>query len=126
MAVLNYDPSDGELEILQVIWALQPVTVREVYARILLKKNVGYTTVLKQIQRLTEKGVLQKTIAASVHYYQSQLPELNAKAQLAQKVLQTAFGGSSVDMLRCALGNDTTPMEELVALRAWLDRQLGV
>lgn len=126
MAAFNYDPSDGELEILQIVWSLQPVTVRTVYEHILLKKEVGYTTVLKQIQRLTEKGVLDKTIKDGVHYYKSRLAEANAKEQLAQKVLQSAFGGSAIDMVMHALGNDKAPPEELAALKTWLDQQLGV
>lgn len=126
MAAFNYDPSDGELEILQIVWFLQPVTVRTVYERILLKKEVGYTTVLKQIQRLTEKGVLDKIVKEGVHYYKSRLTEVNAKEQLAQKVLQSAFGGSAVEMMMHALGNDKASPAELAALKAWLDQQLGV
>lgn len=125
-SVFAYDPSDAEWEILQAIWALQPVTVRGVYERIAEKKDVGYTTVLKQMQRLTEKGILEKDAAEGAHLYRSKLPEMEAKSQFAQKVLHTAFGGSTINLLLHALGNDESSVEELKTLKAWLDQQTGI
>lgn len=120
----TYQPSAAELDILQAIWELQPVTVRAVYERISAKKDVGYTTVLKQIQRLTEKGVLKKTGGeGGAHLYSSNVPEAGVKRQLAGNVLQSAFGGSALQMVLHALGDDQPSSEELHALRAWLDAQ---
>lgn len=124
MRQMNYEPSDAELEILQLIWELEPVAVREVYDRIAEKKDVGYTTVLKQIQRLTEKGVLQKEEKDGVHLYHSLIGERDVKTRLAGKVLDTAFGGSALQMMMHALGEGKTSEKELLELKAWLDRQI--
>jgi len=121
----TYEPTEAELDILQVIWELEPVAVREVYDRIAAKKEVGYTTVLKQIQRLTEKGVLVKDDQQTTHLYRSAVQEAQVKQQLAGKMMQTAFGGSALQMMMHALGPDKTPPEELQALKAWLDQQIN-
>jgi BlaI family transcriptional regulator, penicillinase repressor len=117
-----YEPTDAEMEILQWIWDLEPVSVREVYERIAQKKEVGYTTVLKQIQRLTEKGVLEKTERDGQHLYRCLLPEKALKTQLTGKFAQTAFGGSALDLH--ALGRENTSKDELLALKKWLDEQI--
>jgi predicted transcriptional regulator len=119
-----YEPTDAEFEILQIIWDLEPVAVRDVFDRIATKKDVGYTTVLKQIQRLTEKGVLTKDDQHGTHLYRAAVKESDVKQQLAGKVLQTAFGGSAMQMMMHALGNDKTKPEELEALKSWLDQQI--
>ncbi|MBK6933421.1 MAG: BlaI/MecI/CopY family transcriptional regulator [Saprospirales bacterium] len=120
----QYQPSVAELEILNLIWALEPVTVREVYERIAAARPVGYTTVLKQIQRLTEKGILEKQIKEGAHYFTATLPASEVKKRLMDKVLRTAFGGSALDMMMHALGRDKIPPDELNAIKAWLDNQL--
>lgn len=120
----TYEPSDAELEILQLIWELEPVGVREIYDRIAVKKDVGYTTVLKQIQRLTEKGVLEKEEKGGTHLYRSLVRESDVKTRLAGKVLEAAFGGSALQMMMHALGNGKTSEAELLALKSWLDQQI--
>ena len=75
-----YQPTEAELEILKVIWELEPASVRAIHERIAEGKNVGYTTVLKQIQRLTEeKGVLEKVIVDGTHLYRSTIRETDMK-----------------------------------------------
>lgn len=118
-------PTEAELDILHIIWALEPVGVREVYDRIALQKNVGYTTVLKQIQRLTEKGVLVREEGDGTHLYRSTVAESAVKQQLASRLLQNAFGGSALQMMMHAVGNDRASAEELRALKIWLDQQIG-
>jgi predicted transcriptional regulator len=121
---MTYEPTDAELEILQIIWDLEPVAVRDVYDRIAAQKDVGYTTVLKQIQRLTEKGVLTKDDQQGTHVYRSAVKETDVKQQLAGKVLQKAFGGSALQMMMHALGHDQAKPGELEALKTWLDQQM--
>ena len=123
METKSYQPTDAELEILQIIWELEPVGVRDVFERICVNKDVGYTTVLKQIQRLTEKGVLSRTDAAGTHLYVSKLKEQEVKTDLLDKMIQTAFGGSALKMMMHALGAESTSEEELLALKTWLDQQ---
>ena len=124
MAKKSYQPSEAELEILNIIWELQPVTVREVHGRIAIVRDIGYTTVLKQIQRLTEKGVLDKQVRDGVHYFSATVQAAEVKQQLMEKVLHTAFGGSALDMMMHALGRDRVSAEELRAIKEWLDNQL--
>lgn len=124
MAKRSDQPSEAELEILQVIWELQPVTVRDVHARIAAARAIGYTTVLKQMQRLTEKGVLDKQVRDGVHYFSARVQAADVKEQLLGKVLHTAFGGSALDMAMHALGRDKVSPEELRAIKEWLDKQL--
>lgn len=122
---MPYHPSDAELEILAHIWNLQPVTVREVHDKISLRKKTGYTTVLKQIQRLTEKGVLVREVSEDgTHRYRAAQPAAEIKRSIAASLLQTAFGGSAVDLLLHAIGQEKTSREELEALKKWLDDQM--
>jgi predicted transcriptional regulator len=121
----TYQPSEAELEILQVIWEIEPASVRAIHDRITeAGKNVGYTTVLKQIQRLTEKGALEKEIQDGTHLYKAVAPESEVKGNLAGKVLRNAFGGSALQMMMHALGNEKTSEEELLKLKEWLDQQI--
>lgn len=121
---MTYQPSQAELEILQVLWDIQPASVRSIHERILeTGKDVGYTTVLKQVQRLTDKGVLEKSVEDGVHFYRSLAGENDVKQHLADKLMQTAFGGSALQMLMHALGNAKTDPEEVKALKHWLDQQ---
>lgn len=123
---MHYQPSEAELEILQVLWDIEPATVRSIHERIAAAgKDVGYTTVLKQIQRLTEKGALEKEIVEGSHLYRAVVKETDVKQQLAGKVMRTAFGGSALQMVMHALGNDKADPKELQALKTWLDQQLS-
>jgi BlaI family transcriptional regulator, penicillinase repressor len=123
---MTYQPSEAELEILQVIWEIEPATVRSIHERIAAAgKEVGYTTVLKQIQRLTEKGALEKEIVEGSHVYRALVKETDVKQELAGKVMRTAFGGSAMQMMMHALGNEKADPEELLQLKTWLDQQLS-
>lgn len=125
MSEKTYEPTEAELEILQIIWELQPVSVRDIYDRIVARKEVGYTTVLKQIQRLTEKGVLIKEDAQGGHLYRASVHEKEVKQQLAGKMMQTAFGGSALQMMMHALGQEKSSPDALLELKAWLDQQIA-
>lgn len=124
MADNTYQPSEAELEILIVIWELEPVTVRDIHERIARTREVGYTTVLKQVQRLTEKGVLEKEIREGIHLYTSTAGQTEVKQQLVEKMLHAAFGGSALQMMMHALGNDKVSPDELRAIKNWLDKQV--
>ncbi|MBN8678878.1 MAG: BlaI/MecI/CopY family transcriptional regulator [Chitinophagales bacterium] len=122
---MSFQPSEAELEILQVLWAIEPASVRSIHERILESgKDVGYTTVLKQIQRLTEKGALDKDVVDGVHLYRSLVNEKDVKQDLAGKVMRTAFGGSALQMMMHALGQEKPDAAELEELKKWLDQQM--
>jgi predicted transcriptional regulator len=125
MSKKSYQPSEAELEILQAIWALEPASVRAIHERIAAAKSVGYTTVLKQIQRLTEKGALEKEVVEGTHLYRATVREADVKQALAGKVLRSAFGGSALQMMLHALGDQKASPEELQELKSWLDNQIA-
>lgn len=122
----TYQPTGAELEILKAIWELEPTPVRAIYERIAASgKSVGYTTVLKQVQRLTEKGALVKEILEGAHLYRAAVREADVKQGLVDKVLHGAFDGSAMQMVMHALGNRKATPEELQELKNWLDNQLS-
>lgn len=126
MAKKNADQlTEAELEILKAIWELEPATVRAIHERIATLKDVGYTTVLKQIQRLTERGVLHREVTDGAHFYRAVVHETDVKQGMVDKMLKGAFGGSALEMVMHALGNRKASPEELQELKAWLDDQIS-
>jgi len=115
-------PTDSELEILQVIWLHGPVSVRFVNEKLNLKKKVGYTTSLKLMQIMTEKGLLRRSEEGRKHIYNSVLKEKEAKNLLLDKFVKTAFGGSAMDLVMQALGNHQSTPDELEDLKALIEK----
>jgi len=115
-------PTDSELEILQVIWHHGPVSVRFVNDELNRKKQVGYTTTLKLMQIMTEKGLLKRSEEGRKHIYNVVLKESVAKNLLLDKFVQTTFGGSAMDLVMQALGNHQTTQDELADLKALIDK----
>ena len=115
-------PTDSELEILQVIWLHGPVSVRFVNDELNHKKQVGYTTTLKLMQIMTEKGLLKRSEKGRKHIYNVVLKEREAKNLLLDKFVKTAFGGSAMDLVMQALGNHQTTRDELEELKALIEK----
>ena len=115
-------PTDAELEILQVIWLHGPVSVRFVNDELNRKKRVGYTTTLKLMQIMREKGLLMRSEDGRKHIYYVVLKEKEAKNLLLDKFVKTAFGGSAMDLVMQALGNHQTTPDELEELKALIDK----
>ena len=115
-------PTNAELEILQVIWLHGPVSVRFVNDELNHKKQVGYTTTLKLMQIMTEKGLLKRSEKGRKHIYNVVLKEKEAKSLLLDKFVKTAFGGSAMDLVMQALGNHQTTPDELEDLKALIDK----
>jgi predicted transcriptional regulator len=115
-------PTDAELEILQVIWLHGPSSVRFVNDELNRAKQVGYTTTLKLMQIMTEKGLLKRSEKGRKHIYNVVLKEKEAKSLLLDKFVKTAFGGSAMDLVMQALGNHQTTPDELVELKALIDK----
>jgi predicted transcriptional regulator len=115
-------PTDSELEILQVIWHHGPASVRFVNDELNRKKRVGYTTTLKLMQIMTEKGLLKRSEEDRKHIYNVVLKESEAKNLLLDKFLQTTFGGSAMELVMQALGNHQTTPDELADLKALIDK----
>lgn len=116
-------PSEAELEILQIIWPSEPCTVRFVHEELCKKKSVGYTTTLKQIQRMVEKNILQRVGDEKTHQFRALIQEQETKNNLLDKFLESAFKGSAMDLVMHALGNNKTSVEELATLKKWLEKK---
>ena len=115
-------PTSAELEILQVIWLHGPVSVRFVNDELNREKQVGYTTTLKLMQIMTEKGLLKRSEKGRKHIYNVVIKEKEAKSLLLDKFVKTAFGGSAMDLVMQALGNHQTTPNELEELKALIDK----
>jgi len=116
-------PSEAELEILQVLWKDQPASVREIHEQLSKTKDVGYTTILKQMQRMFEKGIVTRTKEGKIHLYNAVLKEKNIQKGMLNKLVNTAFKGSKMDLVMQALGNAKVTPEEIEALQQWLEKQ---
>ena len=115
-------PTNAELEILQVIWLHGPVSFRFVNDELNRNKMVGYTTTLKLMQIMTEKGLLKRSEEGRKHIYNVVLKEKETKNLLLDKFVKTAFGGSAMDLVMQALGNHQTTPDELEELKALIDK----
>ena len=113
-------PTAGELEILRVLWARGPSTVRDVLDG--LKGKMGYTGALKLLQIMTAKGLVRRNARERAHVYQAFRPAGETKRQLASDMLARVFEGSASQLMMHVLAGRPTSREELKELRALLDR----
>jgi BlaI family transcriptional regulator, penicillinase repressor len=115
-------PTTSELEILRVLWARGPSTVREVHDALTEKKAMGYTTVLKLLQIMTTKGTVRRNETQRAHVYESCLPAEQTKRQIAGDMLQRVFEGSASQLMMHALAGSKSSAEEIEELRQLLDQ----
>jgi BlaI family transcriptional regulator, penicillinase repressor len=106
-------PTEGELEILQVLWNKQSATVREVHDEILKSKEAGYTTTLKLMQIMFEKGLVTRDSSSKTHIYQPAVSKENTQTLFVNKMIDSLFAGSSAQLVMQALGNHKASKEEL-------------
>src|SRR5919204_6817921 len=115
MKRLHRKPTDAELAILRVLWARGPSTVRQVTDAI--GRDVGYTTVLKLLQIMTEKRLVRRDETLRTHVYEAAYSEDQTQRQLVSDLVDRAFGGSAAKLVMQALAGRPTPPEELAAIR---------
>ncbi len=116
-------PSEAEIEILQVLWQHGRCTVRFIHEQVSQRREVRYTTTLKQLQRMVEKHFVQQHKTGKSHEYTALLPEQDVKGSLVQRLVNTAFKGSTADLLLHALGDSDPSEDELDALEKWLEKK---
>jgi BlaI family penicillinase repressor len=114
-------PTASELEILRVLWARGPSTVREVHDALQERKVMGYTSVLKFLQIMTAKVTVRRNETQRAHVYEACLPAEQTKRQLAGDVLQRVFEGSASQLMMHALAGRKASHEEIEELRRLLD-----
>lgn len=116
-----FKPTDGELEILQVLWNKGKATVREVHEELLKGKEAGYTTTLKLMQIMFEKGLVLRDSSSKTHIYQPAVEREATQSMLVNKMIDSLFAGSSATLVMQALGHHHTSKEELEAIKKYLD-----
>ena len=114
-------PTDAELAILGVLWTRGPSTVREVHEALSASQDSGYTTVLKQLQIMMDKGLVLRDDSQRAHVYSSRLGEQRTQRQLLGDLVDRAFGGSSVKLVLQALSGRRATAQERRDIRALLD-----
>jgi predicted transcriptional regulator len=117
-------PTDAELEILRVLWQRGPSTVREVQETLSGVKPTGYTTVLKMLQIMTEKGLVRRDEMQRAHVYEARLAQEQTQQQLVSDLLERVFDGSASNLVMHALEtnkNKRTSSDELSKIRRLLD-----
>ena len=117
----NAKPTEGELKILQVLWTKQSATVRDVHEELLKVKEVGYTTTLKLMQIMFEKGLVTRDSTNKTHIYQPAVSKAKTQNLFLNKMIDSLFAGSSAQLVMQALGNHKTSKEELDEIRNYLN-----
>jgi predicted transcriptional regulator len=115
-------PTDAELQILQVLWVQGPCTVREVRSTLERQRTVGYTTVLKLMQIMAEKGLVERDETERAHVYRARVAQEQTQRQLAGHLLKRAFGGSATKLMMQALASQKASTEEIARMREMLEQ----
>ena len=112
-------PTEAELEILNILWARGPSTVRDVHTA--SEKDTGYTTILKQMQVMAEKGLLSRREQFRSHVYEARIAKEQTQRQLARNLVRRAFDGSAKELVLGALSSQKVTAKELAEIRGILD-----
>src|ERR1044072_4952156 len=117
-------PTESELEILQILWSKGLATVREVHEDLASTKDVGYTTTLKLMQIMNEKGLVKRDASMRTHVYQAAVNKERTQKHLLGKMIDSLFGGSPTQLVIQALGNGEhkASPEELEEIQALLNQ----
>lgn len=115
-------PTESELEILQILWEFGPLTVRSLNEHLNKQRRVGYTTSLKMMQIMTEKGMLSRDTELRSHVYAPALKPDSVQANITDHILKTVFLGNRSKLILQALGNHNASPEELSELKALIEK----
>ena len=114
-------PTPTELSILKILWTRGPSTVREVYDELSKTKPTGYTSVLKIMQIMAEKGSVRRNLDQRAHIYEADQPQEQTKGQLVRDLIERAFSGSASQLVMHALADKPASREEIKEIRRILD-----
>ena len=118
-------PTDAELDLLRVLWDRGPATVRQVFETLNATREVGYTTVLKLLQIMAEKGLVERDESQRSHVYRAAAPAERTQKQLVSDLMDRAFAGSTEQLVLQALASKRASKEELDQIRKLLDQLEG-
>lgn len=114
-------PTPAELSVLQVLWGLEPATVREIHERLTAERPGAYTTTLKFLQIMNEKGLVTRDVSQRSHSYRAVYSEQDIQKEMTGDLLHRVFGGSAATLVMQALGGGKTNRKELAEIRRFLD-----
>lgn len=118
-------PTDAELAILRVLWDRGPSTVRQVFEVLSAERELGYTTALKMLQIMDEKGLVQRDVSERVHVFSATWTQSQTQRSLLDDLLDKAFGGSSRSLVLQALATRQASPADLAEIRKMLDQAEG-
>ncbi|SEN64517.1 Predicted transcriptional regulator [bacterium A37T11] len=121
MTQKNIKPTDSEMEILQLLWQKGPSSVREIHDELSKTKDAGYTTTLKLMQIMHEKGLVSRDASSKVHIYTAALTQQQAQQQLVTKMIDHMFNGSAARLVMHTIGQKHTSKEEIALIKAYLE-----
>lgn len=121
MAANQLRPTDAELAILQVLWTQGPTTVRQVHDALSGVRETGYTTTLKLMQIMAEKGLLQRDESQRAHVYRPAIVREDAQSSLLRSLMDRLFDGSSAQLVLRALAEKPATAEERRAIRKLIE-----
>jgi BlaI family penicillinase repressor len=125
MSKKTIKPTGKELEILHVIWEKEAVSVKDVHDAMGGDKANGYTTILKLMQIMHEKGLVTRQKNGKLHLYKAVPTQENTRQQMLDKMIDTVFQGSAAQLVMSALGNKKSSKEELREIRQYLEKLEG-
>jgi len=114
-------PTEGEVAILQVLWQKGPSTVRQVHESLESAKPTGYTTTLKLMQIMAEKGLVGRDETSRTHLYSAKVPQHQTQRQFVTDMIAKVFGGSSAQLVMHALSSHSASKEELAEIKELID-----
>ena len=116
-----FKPTESELEILQILWEKGDSTVRDVHEILEKSKDAGYTTTLKLMQIMHEKGLVTRDTSSKTHICQSKVNQQKTQQHLLNKMIDNVFNGSASRLVMQALGNHKASQEEINSIKKYLD-----
>ncbi len=119
---MEFKPTESELEILQVMWKKGECTVRDVHEELAKNKEAGYTTTLKLMQIMHDKGMLVRDTSSKTHLYKALITREQAQNTALDKILDTVFKGSTADLVIQALGQHRASKDEIDAIKNYLQQ----
>lgn len=119
---INFKPTEGELEILSVLWANGASTVRTVNEELCKTKDTGYTTTLKLMQIMFEKGLVKRDSSSKTHIYQAAVSKEKTQTQFVDKMINSLFAGSGAELVMHALGGHKPNSTELNQIQELINR----
>lgn len=118
---INHKPTESELEILQILWEKGDCTVRDVHEILEKSKDSGYTTTLKLMQIMHEKGLVKRDTSSKTHIYTALLNQQKTEEHLVNKMIDNVFNGSAARLVMQALGNHSASKDEIDSIKKYLD-----